>query len=185
MNTHKQLTIVETTLGRLTLVATDAALMGVYFADHNPAPNLASCTRVDSTPMLDSARDELRAYLAGERSTFTVPLAFEGTALQREVWNALRTIPRGETHTYGELAQRLGRPRSARAVGHAVARNPLSIVVPCHRVIGASGALTGFAGGLWRKAALLALEGVVAPQRSHVPSAARQRSHVPSDGCQP
>ena len=108
---------------------------------------------------LAGARDQLGAWLAGERREFDLPLALGGTPWQRRVWNAVRAIPYGETRTYGELAAGLGAPRAARAVGHANGRNPACIVVPCHRVVGASGALTGYAYGVERKRALLALEG--------------------------
>ncbi len=121
----------------------------------------------DTLPVYSKARDTapfaelercLEGYFRGEREPFDLPLAAQGTPFQHEVWRALRAIPWGQTTTYGELAQRLGRPKAARAVGRANATNPISIVVPCHRVIGTSGKLTGYAGGLARKEALLALE---------------------------
>jgi len=164
-----EMTTVDTVLGALTIVASKTALVGVYLPDHAPAPNLARCRRVDHSPVLDTARRELLADLAGSRSAFTVPLALEGTTTQRAVWRALLDIPRGETRTYGALAAQLGRPRAARAIGHAGARNPLSIVVPCDRVVGVGGALRGFAGGLERKAALLSLDRAAASSRSRVP----------------
>jgi len=108
------------------------------------------------------------AELAGARPPGAVPVAFRGgTPFQQRVWEELRSIPRGETLTYGELAARIGRPGAARAVGSAVARNPVAIVVPCHRVVGADGSLTGYAGGLERKRTLLAIEGAVAGAQAH------------------
>jgi methylated-DNA-[protein]-cysteine S-methyltransferase len=118
-------------------------------------------------PLLLTGRDDARftetarqlgEYFAGERTAFDLPLRATGTAFEQRVWDELRDIPYGETTSYGAIARRLGHPRAARAVGRANGRNPLAIVVPCHRVIGASGALTGYAGGLDRKRALLALE---------------------------
>jgi len=100
----------------------------------------------------------LRAYFAGEREAFTVPLDFQGTPFQKQVWAALLTIPFGETRSYGEIARQIGRPGASRAVGAANGRNPISIIAPCHRVIGSTGKLTGFAGGLAAKARLLGLE---------------------------
>jgi methylated-DNA-[protein]-cysteine S-methyltransferase len=149
---------VETKLGELTLIASESALLGVYFPEHQPAPRLDDVTFGDESELLDHAAREVVAYVAGETSTFSVPIAFEGTALQESVWRALREIPRGETRTYGELAAAIGKAGSPRAIGQMVARNPLSIVVPCHRVLASGGKLNGFAGGIERKAALLALE---------------------------
>lgn len=146
----------ETPIGPLRLVADASSLVGVYFEQHRPAPRALGLP--GRSPVLDLAADELAAFLRDPRRRFTVPLAPRGTELERAVWRALSTIPPGATRTYGELAAQLGRPSAARAVGGAVARNPLSIVVPCHRVVGARGALTGFAGGLSRKAWLLAHE---------------------------
>lgn len=125
--------------------------------------------------MLVEAADQLAAYFAGERQTFALPLGPEGTAFQRLVWRALETIPFGETATYGALATAIGRPAASRAVGTANGRNPLSIIVPCHRVIGASGQLTGYAGGLVAKQWLLAHERRIASYRQspHEPSSAR------------
>ncbi len=148
---------IETKLGELTLVASETALVGVYFPEHQPAPRLAELPEGESE-LLDRAAKEITAYVAGEATSFSVPIAFEGTPLQEDVWRALQAIPRGETRTYGQLAVSVGKPGSPRAVGQMVARNPLSIVVPCHRVLASGGRLNGFAGGVARKAALLALE---------------------------
>jgi methylated-DNA-[protein]-cysteine S-methyltransferase len=150
-------TFIESPVGRLRLVASDDALVGVFFAEHTPAPDIVA-RPVDSHPILDQAALQLAQYFAGERHTFDLPLDPHGTEVQRAVWLALATIPFGSTSSYGELASAIGRPRSARAIGHANARNPLSIVLPCHRVVGTSGALTGYAGGLDRKRWLLAHE---------------------------
>ena len=111
--------------------------------------------------MTGQARQQLTEYFAGQRREFDLPLAPAGTDFQRRVWELLREIPYGETVTYGELARRLGNPKSARAVGMACNRNPIAIVVPCHRVVGSTGSLTGYAGGLDAKAFLLKLEGVL------------------------
>jgi methylated-DNA-[protein]-cysteine S-methyltransferase len=118
--------------------------------------------RRDDTPPLDEARRQLEAYFAGELREFDLPLAPEGSEFQLRVWEQLRAIPYGETISYGELARRVGDPAAARAVGLANGRNPLPVIVPCHRVIGADGALTGFGGGLERKRRLLELEAGVA-----------------------
>ena len=114
--------------------------------------------RGEETPLLRAAREELLAYFAGERRDFDLPLAPAGTDFQRAVWEALRAIPYGQTRTYGEIAAAVGRPKAVRAVGQANHVNPLPIFIPCHRVVGKGGALTGYAGGLDLKRALLALE---------------------------
>lgn len=114
----------------------------------------------DASPLLDAAEAQLREYFAGTRRTFDLPLAPRGTAFQQRVWAALRAIPYGETRTYGELAAAIGSPSASRAVGMANHHNPIPIVIPCHRVIGANGTLTGYAGGLEIKRKLLALEGI-------------------------
>jgi len=144
---------VPSPLGSLLLVADGDALAGLYYPDHRPAPRLGP-TRADPGA-LPAAVEQLEQWFAGERTAFDLPLALRGTAFQRTVWHALAAIPPGTTVGYGELAQRVGRPGAARAVGHAVARNPVSIVLPCHRVVGARGALTGYAGGVERKRSLL------------------------------
>ncbi len=144
-------------LGNLRLVSNGQALVGLYFEAHSPAPRFDGPAGEDE--VLRATRAQLREYFEGRRQVFDLPLAREGTAFQEQVWSSLAAIPWGALHRYGEIAAALGRPRSARAVGACVARNPLSIVVPCHRVVGASGALTGFAGGVERKRWLLAHEG--------------------------
>ncbi|HEY3356211.1 MAG TPA: methylated-DNA--[protein]-cysteine S-methyltransferase [Polyangia bacterium] len=141
-------------LGALRLVATDAALVGVYL----PAQAGVPAEDVASHPVLDQTARELDEYFRGERRAFTTPLAPHGTPFQLAVWQALAAIPFGEVRSYAALAQAVGRPRAVRAVGAANGRNPLSIIVPCHRVVAAAGALTGYAGGLPAKEWLLAHE---------------------------
>jgi methylated-DNA-[protein]-cysteine S-methyltransferase len=148
-------------LGDLTLVATDDALTGVYFPHHwiKPAPGtLGDEVELATDPVLREAARQLEEYLAGERVSFDLPLALRGDEFQQQVWAMLDEIPFGQTTTYGELAERLGSKALAQQVGKAVGQNPLSIVVPCHRVVGKDGKLTGYAGGLKRKQFLLDLE---------------------------
>ncbi len=149
----------ESAFGPMLLAAKDGALLGAWFLGQKHFPETLTANG-DAPPdaVLARAARACDAYAAGERKTFDVPLAPRGTPWQRTVWEALLAIPYGETLSYGKLAARLGRPGSARAVGAAVGRNPLSIFIPCHRVVGANGSLTGYAGGLDRKRALLALE---------------------------
>ncbi|MGE3142607.1 MAG: methylated-DNA--[protein]-cysteine S-methyltransferase [Hyphomonadaceae bacterium] len=144
----------DSPLGALTLVSNGAGLSGLYFEDHKIGGPPAGAS-VRGEGVLDEARRQLDAYFAGRRARFDLPLALAGTPFQTRVWAALRRIPFGRTSVYGALASDIGNPAAARAVGAAVGRNPVSIIVPCHRVIGAQGALTGFAGGLKRKAWLL------------------------------
>jgi methylated-DNA-[protein]-cysteine S-methyltransferase len=159
-----------TPLGELLVVADGDALAGIYYPGHWHPP-AAGSIGVEVDPRADELIDrldrELREYLEGRRTDFDVPTAATGDEFQRAVWAMLRGIPYGTTTTYGELAGRLGDRNLARRVGNAVGRNPLSILVPCHRVVGADGSLTGYAGGLERKRFLLELEGapVVAQAR--------------------
>ncbi len=152
-----------TPIGDLTLVADDSALVAVLWPDDDPrrVPGAAAAVTGGRHPILDRSAEELLDYFAGTRTSFDLPLAPRGTPFQQQVWAALRTIPYGETRSYGELAAAIGRPKSARAVGAANGRNPLSIVIPCHRVVGADGSLTGFAGGVDTKRQLLDLESQV------------------------
>ena len=150
-------TVVGSPVGPLRLVATDGVLSAVYLTDHRHAPPVSEAWR-DDAGSLAVAADQLAEYFAGTRTAFDLPVHLVGTPFQLLVWEGLRTIPYGQTLTYGELAARLGRPGASRAVGLANGRNPVSIVVPCHRVVGADGSLTGYGGGLERKAALLAHE---------------------------
>lgn len=145
----------------MVLAATDRGLCGVWFVDQKYAPDTHEWVRYDNHPLLARSRDELEAFFAGETFRFDLPLDLHaGTDFQQAVWKALLQIPWGQTLSYGELARRIGRPRSVRAAAAAIGRNPISIVVPCHRVLGSDGSLTGYAGGVQRKAALLAIEGV-------------------------
>ena len=149
----------ETPVGRLTLVASDKGLAAILWQNDPPGRvRLRLDQEDDRHPVLLAAERQLNEYFAGTRTAFEIPLDMSGTDFQRQVWQALLRIPYGETRSYQEIAAELGRPTAARAVGAANGRNPLSIVAPCHRVVGASGALTGFAGGLDVKARLLALE---------------------------
>jgi methylated-DNA-[protein]-cysteine S-methyltransferase len=147
-------TIIDSPIGPLTLVRGDEGLTGLYMPDHKPAPDEARFGDRDDAAFADAVQ-QLGEYWAGERTGFDLPLAAVGTPFQQRVWAALRAIPYGETRTYGWIAEHLGQPTAVRAVGLANGRNPLSIVVPCHRVVGASGALTGYAGGVERKRFLL------------------------------
>lgn len=159
MNTRHA--IVDTPLGDLTLVATDDAIVGIYFPHHWTKPSRDGFGRqvdVRDDALLDTARIQLVEYLNADRTSFDLPTAANGNDFQQRVWAMLNEIPFGATRTYGELAERLGNKNLAQTVGHAVGHNPLSIVVPCHRVVGKNGSLTGYAGGLRRKQFLLDLE---------------------------
>ena len=151
--------IIETPLGPLTALASDAGLMGLWFDSqrHGPGPLEAP---IDATQRwIALARQELDLYFAGRLREFKVTLAPQGTPFQEAVWRRLCAIRCGDTVSYGAIARDLGSPQASRAVGAAVGRNPISVIVPCHRVIGENGALTGYAGGLHRKEALLRIEG--------------------------
>lgn len=151
---------VRSPIGRLKLVASDRGLVAILWEHDSPRRvRLAEIVECVEHPVLVRTENELNEYFAGKRSTFTVPFDMRGTYFQKQVWEALLGIPYGETRTYGQLAKQLGNPKATRAVGAANGRNPLAILVPCHRVIGYSGKLTGFAGGLDAKARLLRLEG--------------------------
>jgi methylated-DNA-[protein]-cysteine S-methyltransferase len=153
--------VIDSTLGELTLVADDDALTGVYFRHHWYRPSADTFgPRVDaeSDDLLARAQTQLTDYLAGLRTDFDLPIKLDGDAAQRRVWDLLVTIPYGDTVTYGEIAATLADGTTAQEVGQAVGHNPLSIVVPCHRVVGRNGQLTGYAGGVERKQFLLELE---------------------------
>jgi methylated-DNA-[protein]-cysteine S-methyltransferase len=150
----------ESPLGSMIVAATARGLAGVWFEGQRHLPDHAKWPVQAEHPVLRQAQVQLAEYFAGRRSSFDLPLDLQGgTAFQRSVWDALLAIPRGGTTSYGMLSRSIGQPAAVRAVGAAVGRNPLSIVVPCHRVVGADGSLTGYAGGLERKTALLQLEG--------------------------
>ncbi len=155
-----QIRHLESPIGVLTLVASDVGLAHVLFEDQQPAdvglPD--DLAEVDDDPTLEAAAEQLREYFAGDRREFDVPLDLRGTDFQKDAWRALATVPYGETRSYGEQADAIGRPGAFRAVGAANGRNPVPIVLPCHRIVGADGSLTGFAGGIGTKRRLLDLE---------------------------
>jgi methylated-DNA-[protein]-cysteine S-methyltransferase len=157
--------VVDSPVGRLTLVATDEGLAAILWENDRPGRVRLNLESEDAGhPVLLEAERQLREYFAGERTAFALKLDVEGTDFQRKVWTALLSIPFGETRSYAQIAAQIGKPKAVRAVGAANGRNPVSIVAPCHRVVGSSGALTGFAGGLDVKARLLELE---SPSASH------------------
>lgn len=146
-------------LGSMTLASSDTHLAGIWFDGQSHQPAYQSWPSNPQHPLLDAACEQLAQYFEGNRSHFDLPLNLAvGTEFQQSVWKGLLAIPPGKTLTYGDLSSHLGQPRAVRAVGAAIGRNPFTIVVPCHRVVGAKGALTGYAGGLARKTALLSLE---------------------------
>jgi methylated-DNA-[protein]-cysteine S-methyltransferase len=150
---------IESPVGRLKLVGTDDGLAAIlWHNDRESRVRLNLAVEDDRHPVLLETERQLREYFAGRRREFTLPFDVAGTPFQRTVWSALRAIPFGETRSYAQLARDIGHPRAVRAVGAANGRNPLSIVTPCHRVIGSNGKLTGFAGGLDTKAFLLTHE---------------------------
>jgi methylated-DNA-[protein]-cysteine S-methyltransferase len=151
---------VDSPIGKLRLVASDHGLVAILWEKDNPRRvRLEDLVENGRHPTIVQTARELKEYFAGKRRVFNVPLDMRGTPFQKQVWEALLGIPFGETRTYGQLAVQLGNPRATRAVGAANGRNPVAIIAPCHRVIGFSGKLTGFAGGLDAKAHLLNLEG--------------------------
>jgi methylated-DNA-[protein]-cysteine S-methyltransferase len=159
--------VIDSPIGPLTLIAQDGRLTGVQMevSGHEPAaPTLGVAVSAESEPVLGAAASQLKAYFRGDLTAFDVPIELEGTRFQRTVWASLQAIPYGETISYGELARRIGQPSASRAVGLANGRNPVAIVVPCHRVIGADGSLTGYGGGMERKRFLLGLEQRVSGQ---------------------
>jgi methylated-DNA-[protein]-cysteine S-methyltransferase len=158
--------ILASPLGELQLIAGDDALVAALFTEHPHAHALEAAAAQDHRA-LDLAAWELEEYFAGARTQFATALAPHGTPFQQRVWAALREIPFGETRSYSEIARAIGQPRAVRAVGAANALNPLALFIPCHRVVGANGALTGYAGGLPNKEWLLAHERRVASQRPH------------------
>jgi O-6-methylguanine DNA methyltransferase len=151
--------VVDSPCGPLTMVARDGALAGLYMVAQRHRPPLETFgPRADDLPVFALTSAQLDAYFAGERTTFDLDLSMKGTPFQQRVWQALRDIPYGETVSYGELADILGRPTASRAVGLANGKNPVGIIVPCHRVVGADGSMTGYGGGVDRKRWLLAHE---------------------------
>ena len=153
-------TLMPSPVGQLTLVARDGKLSAILWeTERANRVRLGELHEANDSPVLLEAQRQLQEYFAGTRNQFTLELDFTGTDFQKQVWQALLTIPFGETRSYSQIAQQIGSPKAVRAVGAANGKNPLSIVAPCHRVIGASGSLTGFAGGLEAKQYLLGLEG--------------------------
>jgi methylated-DNA-[protein]-cysteine S-methyltransferase len=148
-------TFIDTPIGKLRLVADAQALVAVDLPSSKGKREPALDAPAAGHPVLDRARAQMAAYFAGERRSFDVPLAPRGTAFQRSVWAALNEIPCGETRSYRDIAARIGRPSSTRAVGAANGQNPIAVIIPCHRVIGADGSLTGYGGGLPTKRWLL------------------------------
>ncbi|MFJ8535355.1 methylated-DNA--[protein]-cysteine S-methyltransferase [Streptomyces sp. NPDC093591] len=153
----KQHTVIDSPYGPLTLVAEDDVLSGLYMTEQRHRPPEETFGERDDRPF-GAAIDQLEAYFAGELKEFTLELRLNGTEFQRRVWDRLRHIPYGETRSYGQLADALGNPAASRAVGLANGKNPIGIIVPCHRVVGAGGSLTGYGGGLDRKKRLLDFE---------------------------
>ena len=147
-------------LGTMLLARTAQGLAGVWFEGQKDHPGTLTAPERPGDPLLRAAAEQLAGYFAGRCASFDVPLDLHGTPFQRSVWQALLGITPGQTRSYGDIARQVGSPQAVRAVGAAVGKNPLSVVVPCHRVIGRDGAITGYAGGVDRKRALLALEGV-------------------------
>jgi methylated-DNA-[protein]-cysteine S-methyltransferase len=164
---HKLNTVVDSPVGPLTLVAADGVLAGLYMTEqrHRPPGEVLGepVEDPDGQPFAVASR-QLREYFDGERTEFDLELALDGTAFQRRVWAALRNIPYGQTISYGQLADQIGQPSASRAVGLANGKNPIGIIVPCHRVVGANGSLTGYGGGIERKRFLLAHERRVSGQ---------------------
>lgn len=152
----------ESPLGPLLLARTEAGLAGAWFEGQKDHPGMLSAPVRPDDPLLRAAAAQLADYFAGRSTRFQLPLDLHGTPFQRGVWQALLGIDGGHTCSYGQLARQLGTPTALRAVGAAIGKNPVSVIVPCHRVVGHGGALTGYAGGVARKRALLALEGALA-----------------------
>ncbi|AXQ21443.1 methylated-DNA--[protein]-cysteine S-methyltransferase [Acinetobacter wuhouensis] len=146
-------------VGQLKLVATETALVAVLWENENPnRVRLAELIENTQHPILLETQKQLNEYFAGQRQVFDLPLDFEGTEFQQKVWQALLTIPFGETRSYKQIAEQIGNVKAVRAVGAANGKNPISIIAPCHRVVGANGKLVGFAGGLENKGILLKIE---------------------------
>jgi methylated-DNA-[protein]-cysteine S-methyltransferase len=158
---HKKMT---SPVGQLTLIASDKGLAAVLWENDLPDRIAVSAGATDiHHPILCQAEEQLNEYFAQKRTSFSVELDFVGTEFQKKIWKALLTIPFGETRTYGQIAKQIGDPKAVRAVGGAANKNPISIIAPCHRVIGASGKLVGFAGGIANKNRLLQLENRISP----------------------
>lgn len=152
-------TYYDSPLGTVTLQANEQGLLGVWFETHTTKPEDLGIQE-DSFPIFQSVKEQLERYFAGDAVQFDVPIAAKGTPFQQSVWHVLTTIPYGETWSYAQLADAIGNPKAVRAVGLANGKNPVSVIVPCHRVIGKNGKLTGYAGGIERKQRLLTIEGI-------------------------
>ncbi|MEF1291353.1 methylated-DNA--[protein]-cysteine S-methyltransferase [Vibrio sp. M260118] len=153
----KRYTYYPSPFGEMTLQADEQGLLGAWFEIHTTKPEILG-QYVENDPILTQAIKQLEEYFSGQRKTFDLPVSAIGTEFQNKVWHALTTIPYGETWSYQDLANAIGNPKAVRAVGLANGKNPVSVIVPCHRVIGKSGKLTGYAGGVETKAKLLELE---------------------------
>jgi methylated-DNA-[protein]-cysteine S-methyltransferase len=161
--------VLATSLGELTVVREEGGLAGLYFPRHWPRPDrTAFGPRVDGG--FNDVERQVGEYLAGDRSMFELPVTVNGAEFDRRVWELIGQVPYGQTTTYGDLARNLGAGTDPRDVGAAVGRNPLCIVIPCHRVIGSTGKLTGYAGGLDRKRTLLGIERAAALRSGHAPA---------------
>ncbi|MGX9417541.1 methylated-DNA--[protein]-cysteine S-methyltransferase [Vibrio sp. WJH972] len=152
-------TTMPSQLGEVVIQTTDKGVSGIWFDTHTTMPD-ALGKRADEHPILTQAVRQLSEYFNQDRRAFDLPIDTKGTPFQQEVWQALAQIPFGETCSYKQIAQAIGKPKAVRAVGAANGKNPVSVVIPCHRVVGANGKLTGYAGGIERKEALLKLEGI-------------------------
>lgn len=157
---------IDTPLGAMLLARTDQGLAGAWFIGQKDYPIQIAAPVAPNDPLLHMAASELAEYFAGRRKTFDVPLDLYGTTFQRSVWQALLAIGCGQTSSYGAVARTIGKASAVRAVGAAVGSNPVAVIVPCHRVMGSDGSLTGYAGGLPRKIALLQIEGIAPLQPS-------------------
>lgn len=166
---HVAKTTIDTPWGPALIARSQVGLTGLWFGGQKDHPGALNAVEEDgSDPLLQRCRAQVQEYAAGQRGEFELPLDLHGTVFQRAVWQALLKIPHGELSTYGEIAEILNQPQASRAVGAAVGLNPISIIVPCHRVVGSNASLTGYAGGLHRKVALLQLEGLtIRGQRVH------------------
>jgi len=158
-STVNEYSIISSPIGDLMLVADTSALVGLYFVGCDHLPAASDRWQINAkNPVLQQATKQLQEYFAGKRETFSVPLRLVGTLFQEKIWREIARIPYGKTTSYSELATRAGSPQATRAAGTSTGRNPVAIIIPCHRVIGKNGGICGFAGGLERKRHLLALE---------------------------
>jgi methylated-DNA-[protein]-cysteine S-methyltransferase len=181
---HRTHTMIDSPVGPLTLVALNGTLTGLYMHQQRHRPPDETFGEPDTEPFAQ-ATGQLEAYFAGDRTDFDLPLALAGTPFQRRVWAALQDVPYGETITYGQLADQIQQPTAARAVGLANGRNPVGIIVPCHRIIGSTGSLTGYGGGLAVKQYLLAHERRVISSAEPSPGLRRRPSSSRAPTAQP